>query len=182
MERMSSSQPPYFIGIALPPEVSEQISAFKWRLHREISHSLKPLLPHITLLHPSGLRGIKPNELLPKIREVAAPYLPLTISLVAVNDFEQEVLYLSVHAPKLGDLQLQLVGLLPTEAQETYRQRGYTPHVTLAQVRRPHTLNIESLRRRTEQEIELPCQIIVDSVSCFSQIHAREYHAHAINQ
>jgi 2'-5' RNA ligase len=174
---MSNNHPVYFIGIALPPELNECIDALKWQIHKEVTHSLKPLVPHITLLHPPSLRGISPGELLPKIREVAAPYLPLTVSLETVGAFDNTVLYMSAYSPELEALHAQLVGLLPTETQEVYYQRVYMPHVTLAQARKPYLLDIETLSKRVRQEIALPRDFTVDSISCFTQIRSREYQA-----
>ncbi len=178
--RMSHHHSPYFIGVALPPELSEQLFSFKWQLHDDINHSLKPLVPHITLLHPSSLRDSSPSEILPEIRKMAGPHLPLTFSLETVETFDREVLYIKIYSPELETLQSQLVSLLPAAAQQPYQQNKYLPHITLAQVHSPHTLDIESLRRRAHQEITLPHQITITSLSCFIQTHPREYRAKAI--
>lgn len=172
---MSGQSQRYFIGLALPEELSGQLFDFKWRLHHDIKHSLKPLMPHITLLHPSSLQNISPEELLPKIKELAAPYLPFTIELQTVEAFEREVLYIKVDSPELVALQSQLVGLLPPKEQAAYHQRTYTPHLTLAQVRHPHELDVETLHKLTLQTITLPCQVPIRSISYFTQVNPREY-------
>ncbi len=172
---MDNTQPRYFIGIALSTELSEQLFTLKWQLHRDIDYSLKPLVPHITLLHPSNLRSIPPEESIPKILRVAAPYLPLTFELQTIEDFEREVLYIQVHSPELKELQSKLVELLPTYAQTIYHQRPYVPHITLAQVRRPHTLDIETLRKSVSERVILPEAHTISALSCFTQLRPREY-------
>lgn len=171
---------PYFIGLTLPGELSEHIFSLKWRLHGEIDQALKPLVPHITLLHPSSLQGIPKSEILPEIRKTAAPFLPLSLSLEAVGSFDRRVLYIRVHAPELEVLQPELVQLLPLKKQRQYHQRGYTPHCTLAQVRAPLALDIEALKQRTAEQISLPQKISVDSISLFTQIRPREYDTRTI--
>jgi 2'-5' RNA ligase len=180
VDNMNPPRPPYFIGIALPQNLSDHIFAFKRKLHDEINHSLKPLVPHITLLHPPGLRGVRPQEILPDIREIAKPYLPLTLSLEAVGTFDSNVFYISVCSPELEKLQMRLVELLPSDAQEIYHNRRFIPHVTLVQARAPHSLNIEALGVRAEQEFTLPCDFSVDAISCFTQSQPREYKSETI--
>jgi hypothetical protein len=85
----------YFIGIAMPPELDQQIADLKWRLFETNEAALKPLLPHVTLLNPPSLRGIMPSELIPKVREIATRYLPLTISLEDVGMFGDRVCFIN---------------------------------------------------------------------------------------
>ncbi len=172
---MGNPSPPYFIGIALPPELSRHLLELKWKLHDEIAHTLKPLVPHITLLHPSSLRDNPADEILPKIRKVAEPYLPLALTLDAVEAFDRTVLFIRVHSTEIELLQAQLVGILPSAAQDSYRKRPYVPHITLAQIRAPHALDVKILRERVGQEIGLPCQVAVDSISYFMQTQPRVY-------
>ncbi len=172
---MNSIRPPYFIGFALTSELSERVFSLKCRLHEEIAHSLKPLVPHVTLLHPSSLRNTPQLDIIERVRTKAEPYLPLALSLETVEAFDRAVLYIRVRSPELEKLQLQVVDLLPPEAQVIYRSRPYVPHITLVQVRTPHTLDIEALRQYASQEIILPYQIKVDSISCFTQTRPREY-------
>ena len=173
--RMSNHQTPYFIGIALPEQFSEQLFSLKWNLHTETSHSLKPLVPHITLLHPSSLQTSPPEEMAVKIQELAARYLPLTLTLEIIASFASEVLYISIASHELRALQAELVTLLPTDKQEVYHQRDYQPHVTLLQTRAPHTLNIEEMRERVSQEVPLPYEYTTGTISCFTRIRPREY-------
>jgi 2'-5' RNA ligase len=175
-----SVQKVYFIGIALPPELDEQIARLKWRLFDTSEAALRPLLPHITLVNPPSLRGIMPDELIPKVREIAVRYLPLTITLDRVDMFGGQVCY--IHAESLGllSLQSQLVSLLSPEAQAVQNKRTYSPHVTLLQVYDPETIDHNKTTEIISQAIELPITFTVDSVTCFKRILPREYYPEMI--
>ncbi|HET6622325.1 MAG TPA: hypothetical protein VFG56_00120, partial [Candidatus Saccharimonadales bacterium] len=71
----------YFIGITLPTDLDRQVAKLKNRLYQADTELLQPVLPHVTLLHPPSLSGILPSELIPKVRQVAERYLPLTVAL-----------------------------------------------------------------------------------------------------
>ena len=177
---MQYPQPIYFIGIALPPELDKTISDLKWQLRDDDKHLLKPLLPHVTLLHPPSLRGIMPEELIPKVREIAARYLPLTISCEEFASFGGSVAYIRCQSQSLYSLQSQLVQLLPPEAQTLHYKRTYVPHITLAQAYEPHALDLNTIENQTQRTIELPVQFTVESVSCFTRILPREYRTAAV--
>ena len=174
------SHTPYFIGIALPSPLNEQVDALKWQLHKEIDNLLQPLVPHITLLHPPSLRGVDVTELLPKMREIIPAFLPLTLSLETIDAFDNTVLYIRARSPQLNDLQAELVKLLPPDAQEMYHQRGFIPHVTLAQSRTPQQLDIAALRNRALHDIPLPIHFTSESVSIFTRTAPRKYKSHGI--
>jgi 2'-5' RNA ligase len=66
------NQPIYFISIALPEPLNTHVSRLMWQLYDDNNpHMLKPLLPHVTLLHPPVLHGTLPEELIPRVREGA---------------------------------------------------------------------------------------------------------------
>lgn len=173
-------QPIYFIGIALPDELNRAISRLQWHIHENNKHTLKPLLPHVTLLHPPSLQGIMPDELLPMVRIVAERYLPLTLAIQSIGAFGRNVFYLEVQSQAIYSLQSQLVKLLPPEAQVLHYKRPYLPHITLAQAYEPKRLDIEALQQETTTAIQLPQQFTIDSVSCFKRILPREYRAELI--
>lgn len=173
-------QPIYFIGIALPPELDKQIADIKWELYGKDKSLLKPIVPHVTLLHPPSLRGIMPDELIPKVREVAKRYLPLTISLEEVVFFGKSVCVIRCQSQSLISLQAQLVKLLPPEAQAMHYKREYTPHITLAQAYEPHELNTNAMKKLVESKINLPQQFTVDSISHFKRILPRVYKTDSI--
>jgi 2'-5' RNA ligase len=173
-------QPVYFIGIALPEVLDREISKLQWELRDNDKSLLKPLLPHVTLLHPPSLRGIMPKDLIPKVQEVAARYLPLTLALEEVSSFNKYICFVRVQSRALYSLQSQLVRLLPPEAQAIHYKRPYVPHITIAQAYEPHQLDIDQLKHDLEQRIKLPQQITVDSVAYFKRILPREYRAEQI--
>lgn len=170
----------YFIGISLPPALDRQISALQWRLHELNTATLKPLLPHVTLLHPPSLRGITPSELLPRVHEVATRYLPLTIALQDIGFFGNRVCYIAAQSHQLDSLQAQLVRLLPAEARELHYKRPYLPHITLLQVYQPRTLDPQEVRELIGDTLALPQQFIVEHVDYFQRILPRQYKAESI--
>jgi 2'-5' RNA ligase len=173
-------QPVYFIGIALPEALDRQISDIMWNLYEHDKSLLKPLLPHVTLLHPPSLKGIMPEELLPKIQAVAEKYLPLTIACQEIGFFGKNVAFIRVQSQGLYSLQAQLVKLLPPEAWELHYKRPYMPHITLAQAYEPHELDTDALLRELPKKLDLPKQFSVDSVSYFKRILPRQYRAKSI--
>lgn len=170
----------YFIGIALPEELSHTIAQLQWQAYKEKDDMLKPLVPHVTLLHPPSLKGIMPSELIPKVRQVAANYLPLTIELTEVGFFGKQVGYIRAESHKLVSLQSHLVDLLPPEARELHYRRPYSAHVTIAQKYRPKELDNIQIEQHVEASLRLPLRFEVESVSCFKRIKPREYAAQVI--
>lgn len=177
---ISYDQPIYFIGIALPPELDRQISQLKWELYEQDKSLLKPLLPHVTLLHPPSLKGIMPEELLPRIHEITEKYLPLTLACQEVEFFGNNVSFIAIQSKDLISLQSQLVKLLPEEARALHYKRPYTPHITLAQAYEPHGLDIQRIKTDVSPRLRLPRQFTVYSVSSFKRILPREYRAEQI--
>lgn len=170
----------YFIGISLPADFDRQISQLQWQLHGLDKGMLKPIMPHITLLHPPSLQDITPDELLPRVHEVAARYLPLTIALQDIGFFGGRVCYIAAQSLQLESLQSQLIRLLPSEARELHYKRPYLPHITLAQIYQPKTLDKEKLREVVGDELGLPRQFRVEHVDYFRRILPREYRAETI--
>jgi 2'-5' RNA ligase len=175
------SQAVYFIGITLPAALGRQISELQWCLFDEEAHLIKPVLPHVTLLHPPSLEGILPSQLLPRIHEIASRYLPMTIQLRSINFFGTRVCFLEAESLKLHSLQMRLVHTLPPAAQTLHYKRPYHPHVTLAQAYNPHALRRPALLKAISSAISLPLTFTVDSVACFTRIKPRIYHTENIN-
>lgn len=171
----TSQQPVYFIGIALPRELDRRVAQLKWNLYDHDTDMLKPLLPHITLLNPPSLQGITPDELIPRVREVASRYLPLTITLTEINFFKEFVCYARADSLSLYSLQSALVRLLPPKAQAVQHKHPYLPHVTLAQKYQPRPLDIPTVTAKATVALELPCTFQVEHVSAFMRIYPREY-------
>lgn len=170
----------YFIGIALPLFLRRQVADLRWLLYQKDPNLLKPILPHITLLHPLSLEGILPNQLLPKIRTVAQRYLPMTIELNRIDFFGQEVCYLAADSLKLYSLQHQLVRLLPPGVRRTHYKHTYLPHVTLAQIHNPLVLNMKELSKEIQGSLVLPIRFTITSVASFTRILPRIYRVRPI--
>lgn len=173
-------QPIYFIGIALSPQLDKLISDLKWELYGDNKHYLKPILPHVTLLHPPSLRGIMPDELIPRVRDIAERYVPFTIACQEIGFFGESVALIRCQSQSLISLQSQLVKLLPAEAQAIHYKRQYEPHITLAQAYEPYKLNVDNIKELAPKRLKLPQQFTVGSVSCFMRILPREYRAESL--
>lgn len=174
---MEYPQPIYFIGISLPPALNKAVSDLQWELRERDPRLLKPILPHVTLLHPPSLTGIMPEDVLPQIHDITERYLPLTLSLEEFGTFGSSVCFIRVQSLALVSLQSQLVKLLPPAAQELHYRREYHPHITIAQVHEPGHLNTVSIEDLVAARIKMPQQITIESVSCFMRILPREYRA-----
>ena len=170
----------YFIGIGLPAYLDQQFSELQWDLHGLDKATLKPVLPHITLLHPPSLRGIMPSELLPRVHEVAERYLPLTIALHDIGYFRDRVCFVAVQSHQLISLQAQLVRMLPPEARGLHYRRPYHPHITLTQIHQPKVLDKERIDEVLGDRLLLPQQFTVEHVSYFQRILPRQYRAEDI--
>lgn len=172
----------YFIGIALPPDLDKIIGALKWQLHDGNKHTLKPVIPHVTLLNPPSLQGILPSQLVPRIHEVVARYLPITITLTNIGFFGPRVCYIEAESFSLHSMQPQLVRLLPPEAQAIHYKRPFLPHVTLVQTYEPATLSQTAIVDQINTVLSLPLTFTVDSVSHFTRIKPRVYESMIIDK
>lgn len=170
----------YFIGITMPDELSRLFADLQWHLCSDSPHALKPVIPHVTLLHPPSLTGIMPSELLPRIHEVAERYLPVSIQLSRIGFFGDRVCYLEAESFKLYSLQARLVRLLPPDIQEAHYKRPYLPHITLAQVYDPTKLDKAAMKTRIAESLPLPLRYTIDSVACFTRILPRVYRPQTI--
>lgn len=165
----------YFIGIALPQKLGRQVSELQWQLREREPRLLAPILPHVTLLHPPSLQGIQAAELLPRVHEAAAHYLPLNLTISGIGFFGKRVCYLKVESLALESLQAHLVRLLPPDAQAIHYKRPYVPHVTMAQIYDPHTLDRAALGADISGGMSFPTSFTVSSVSSFTRILPRQY-------
>lgn len=171
----------YFIGIALPPKLNASVASLAWTLYEEKQDMLKPLVPHVTLLHPPSLQGFMPSELIPIVRSIASRYLPLTLELSDIAFFGRQVAYLKVESLKLYSLQSHLVSLLPEEAKKIHYIRPYLPHITIAQKYQPSELEPAEIAKTVRSRLSLPLTFEVNSISCFNRIKPREYATKPIN-
>lgn len=121
-----------------------------------------------------------PDELLPRVREVASRYLPLTIALQSIEFFDDNICYVAVQSHQLDSLQTQLVAALPPKAQALHYRRPYRPHITLAQMYEPKVLDKKKMNQTIDGHLVLPQQFEVESVTYFKRILPREYRAEEI--
>ena len=174
-------QPPYFIGINLPDELSNKIAKIQADLYND-KLLLKPLLPHITLIHPNPLTEISPLILVPKIRELTKD-LDIKIKLNKFDMFNENVLYLSVGSTELEILYENIVDLLPEDTKAKYFiSRKFVPHVTIAQAK-PKTILTASLVNQYIQKLnlKLPYSFNINSLYKFNRQYSRFYSASRIS-
>jgi 2'-5' RNA ligase len=138
--------PSYFIGIALPQAIANHISSVQSKYYSE-KQLLKPLLPHITIVHPQALHTISPLWLLPKIKALVNDFLPIEISIEGFGLFYKNVFYISVSSKGLMQLQFKLLELLPEDVRSRYYTgvNAYTPHITIVQSKPKYPLNDKQL-------------------------------------
>lgn len=166
----------YFIGIALPVELSRVIMGLQQEMPAS-SKLMQPLVPHITLLHPDLLADIPPAQFLPRIKKATETFLPLSIRLTHTGRFGKRVLYIAIECPQIMRLQKQLLQLLPEENQDVQGgKRNFTPHITLVQARRKQPLPEQQTRALDEQiELLLPFHFEAEQLAVFTWIKPRTY-------
>lgn len=171
-----SEQEIYFIGIALPEPLNTEISKLQWRLYDNNNpNMLKPLLPHVTLLHPPALRGTLPSELIPEVQKGAKPYLPLNIELSQIKFFSEQTCTLQAESFGLHSLYEKLIPNLPFAVQAAQLKRNFSPHVTLAQIKQPEKLDREKMCKEINSTLTLPLRFEVTSLTYFKRILPRVY-------
>lgn len=171
----------YFIGVMLPAQLSNKINAIQNSVYSK-DIMLKPLVPHITLLHPQPLANISPMILIPKIREITKN-LNIQIKLEQFDNFNNSVFYINVKSPELLDLQLQLVELLPDQIKAKYFVgRKFVPHITIVQARPKLKLpSIITNRYKQKLSSELPYCFNINSLYKFNRQYSRNYSASIIS-
>lgn len=173
---MKYGQTIYFIGIALPESLNTRISQLQWQLYDDKNaRMLKPLLPHVTLLHPPALKGTMPDELLPVIRQAAKPYLPLNLEVSGVQFFNGQACSLKIESLSLHSLYEKIVHSLPFEVQSAQLRRDFSPHITLAQIKQPAILDRRQLTDVIEQHVAFPFSFEVTTLTHFKRILPRVY-------
>lgn len=167
--------PSHFVGISLPAELHTVVDTIKKSVHMDDEHTLKPLIPHITLLHPSSLQHTSIEILKQEIELVSSRVKPFTVTLDDIDFFEREVCYVRATSPQLDALQHSLVQLLPKAQQSEYNSRRFIAHVTVAQKNREPQLDTATLTKYVRSTIQLPLHFTVDSIDIFSRTAPRAY-------
>ncbi len=116
----------FFIGIAPPDEVGQQIAAFR------ASWGPFGTEPHITVKAPNGLDA--PQEWLPRVTTLCTSTAPFGILLQGVGQFGTSVLYLRVFSEEIAALHSALICIVNSpRAEQTafFEADAYQPHLTL---------------------------------------------------
>ncbi|MBW3568818.1 2'-5' RNA ligase family protein [Candidatus Parcubacteria bacterium] len=134
-------QPRYFIGIALPDELSSRISKIQNDLFQP-GKVMQPLVPHITLLNPNMLEKLPPKDFIPQVRKVTNNILPVEIRLSEISMFKKRVIYIKAEGKAAVYLYDELVKLLPDSVRTKFTpNRKFEPHITLAQAKPKQNLD-----------------------------------------
>jgi 2'-5' RNA ligase len=172
----------YYIGIQLTPDLRKAVTDIQTRLFDPID-SIEPLEPHITLLPPPSVIDIDPKNLSLHVKTAATACLPFEIDLTDVLTFGGRAVALKAESKTLYELQQQLVALLPFEHREVeyYPEPKFTPHITIVQAIRGHTLPEKLIEeyKAAAQEI-LPAKLHVDHLTLFEWQKPRKYVAKPI--
>lgn len=169
-------QPRYFIAITLPEPFSWQVSELQKQLYLT-SQTMEPLVPHITLLHPSILETLAPSHFVPKIKQVADQFLPFEIRLAQTALFDKHVFHITIDSPELVAMHEKLLDLLPDKIRAEYLiGREFTPHITLIQAKPRQKLD-EVLISRAESLFKslLPYTFTAARVTRFTWERPRSY-------
>lgn len=169
---------PYFIGLALPSDVHDAITRAQRELLDE-RFAIRPIVPHITLLHPPAVERLEPEQLAARVRETVADLLPMPVTLEGFGTFGKHSMHIRVQQqPHLMELHRRLVALLPEESRQTHYPDGstYTPHVTLAQAKRGSKLPADLLGEYSaELEHLLPCTFQAEHITLYRWVAPRQY-------
>lgn len=172
----------YYIGIQLTPELRKTVTDIQTKLFDPID-SIEPLEPHITLLPPPSVGDVNPEHLCLHVKTAATACLPFEVSLTDVLTFDGRAVALKAESSTLYELQQQLVALLPFEHRdvEYYPEPKFTPHITIVQAIRGHTLPDKLIEeyKAAVREI-LPATLQVDHLTLFEWEKPRKYAAKPI--
>lgn len=168
--------PRYFIGIALPDDISSTITAVQKKLAGQYD-VMEPVVPHITLLHPNILMTLSPLYFIPLAKKAADAALPINLELTKIAMFDSRVLHIAVKGAALHHLHDELIELLPHDVRARYEiGRKFTPHVTLAQSKPLQTLDSQLITDvSTQMKPLLPQTFEVRHLSQYKSQRARTY-------
>jgi 2'-5' RNA ligase len=171
----------YYIGLQLPPDLSDEIVAIQRDLFDPIE-SITPLEPHVTLLPPPAVEHIEPYGLATEAKVLAKEILPITLELTEVITFNGHAVALKVTGDDVFELQDRLVGLLPQPTEVTYFPHPqFVPHVTLVQALHGKTLPSKLVQAyKDELSTMLPMTFTVEQLTLFEWTSPRKYNAQKI--
>jgi 2'-5' RNA ligase len=168
--------PRYFIGISLPQNLSNKISDVQNKLYDD-KLLFKPLVPHITIIHPTALATISPMWLTPKIKLIQQKFIPLEITLGNIETFNNSVLHFKISSIELNGLQDNIVKLLPKDVFNTYYvDKNFAAHITIAQAKTKQTLSPKYIELYKQKLGQLSgTSFIVNNLSKFDHTAPRQY-------
>jgi len=168
----------YYIGLSLPRGISQQITAIQQELF-DGRFVIEPLEPHITLLPPPAVETINPDKLATLARDAAAPFWPLQLTCSHIEHFGAKAVAVGVTSPAIHQLQEVLSRLLPPDAQPAYFPNPqFTPHITLAQSVRGHTLPAELVSAYKQAVTPLlSTTVTAHHLTLYRWLRPRTYHA-----
>lgn len=166
----------WFIGVLLPAELSATITELQRNLVDEQT-MLKPLIPHITLIHPNPLIELSPLYFAPIAKLAAQHLLPCKVNLQRVSIFNKNVLHIAVESPELEKIHNKIVSVLPHHIKAQYFVgREFKPHVTLAQARGRNELTKEFVKDFTEKiNPILPARFMAEKLTRYEWQGTRTY-------
>jgi 2'-5' RNA ligase len=166
----------WFIGVALPKELSETISQVQRELINEDTMQ-KPLVPHVTIIHPNPLMELSPLYFAPLAKKLTDSLLPCDIQLQSIGLLHSNVVYISVVSKQLQAIYDELVAALPHHIQAQYFVgKKFIAHVTVAQTRGRNSFDtafVESVKKLIEPL--LPTTFTVTNLTRFEWRASRNY-------
>lgn len=173
--------PRYFIGIALPNDLSHQIETIQKEILKDQA-VMQPLVPHITLLHPNILMSLSPMYFVPQVKTLADKKLPISVELTKTGKFDERVLYITVKSHDLMDLHQEMISLLPPDIRARYQVgRSFIPHITIAQAKPLQALGTDLVEQLQQRLIPLlPCSFETTHLTQFNSTGPRTYNPKVI--
>jgi 2'-5' RNA ligase len=171
----------YYIGLQLPEDIRNRISAAQHELFDE-SLFLLPLEPHITLLPPPALKTSNPDDIVAAAKKIADTMVPFTITLRHIERYKQQAIAIKVQGEALYQLQKKLAKLLPQDTEPLYYPDPvFSPHVTLAQSKRGKKVTPEHTDAYIQKlEDILPYECQISHLTIFTSTAPRQYEATTI--
>lgn len=168
----------YFIGLALPEPLSNQLTQLQQTLF-DAALARVPLQPHITLLPPPAVERVEPEELARQAAITAEPFWPLHLTLSHVETYKNTTITIKVESEQLHELQKQLAALLPPEVTITYYPDSrFSPHVTVLQAERGKSLTPELAQQFTDHVATLlPATFDATQLMLYRWVASRQYEA-----
>ncbi|MHB2207264.1 RNA 2',3'-cyclic phosphodiesterase [Methylobacterium sp. CM6257] len=159
--------PRLFTGLAVPPEIADALKAYQGGLPG--ARWIEPGDFHVTLRFLGDVEATVADDVVEALGEMRARPL-LTVTLDGLGIFgggKPRALYASVGPnPDLIDLQAEQERLMRRAGAEPER-RKFTPHVTLARLRRDATPEAAAIYL-SQAPVFAPLSFAVDCVTLFS--------------